>query len=81
MNTSRKLFKRNKHIQNTFELFKVVQVNESFISVTYNISELYNSKEIEGIFYHEELIPTLDSRNYRIIVLKSRKKKKTNLNT
>ena len=73
MNTSRKLFKRNKHIQNTFELFKVVQVNESFISVTYNISEL--DKEIEAIFYHNYLLLTLDSSNHRIIILKTRKKK------
>ena len=68
-------FKRAHHIQNTVEHFRVVKVNISHISVTHNISELDYDKEIEGIFYHEELIPTLDSGNYIITALKSRKKK------
>ena len=37
-------------------------------------SEFYNDEEIDGIFYHEELVTTLDSDNYRITVWKSGKK-------
>ena len=78
LNTAGKLFKRAQHIQNAVGLFKVIKVNERDIPVTYTISELDNDKEIEGIFYHDELIPTLDSDNCRITVFKSRKKKKLN---
>ena len=76
LNTARKLFKRAQHIQNTVELFKVVKINENHIPITYNISEVDNDEEIEGVFYHQELIPTFDSGNYRITILKTRKKKK-----
>ena len=76
LNTARKLFKRAQHIQNTIELFKIVKINENHIPITYNISEVDNDEEIEGVFYHQELIPTFDSGNYRITILKTRKKKK-----
>ena len=76
LNTARNLFKRSHHIQNTIETFRIVKVNEAHIPITYNISELDNDKEIEGIFYHQELVPILDSGNYRISILKTRKRKK-----
>ena len=76
LNTARKLFKRAQHIQNTVELFKIVKINENHIPITYNISELDNDDEIDGVFYHQELVPTLDSENYTITILKTRKKKK-----
>ena len=50
-NTVRKLFKCAHHNQNTVEVFRVVKVNISHISVTHNISELDYDIEIEGIFF------------------------------
>ena len=58
------------------ELFRDFKVNERHITVTFNVSEYDNDNEIEGIFYHEELLPTLDSGNYIITILKHDKKTK-----
>ena len=41
-------------------------------------SEFYNDEEIDGIFYHKELVLTLDSGSYTISILKTHKKKKNN---
>ena len=50
----------------------LLETSSIYIPVTYNISELDNDEEIDGVFYHQELVPTLDSGNYGITGLKKR---------
>ena len=50
----------------------LLETSSIYIPVTYNISELDNDEEIEGILYLDELVRTLDSGNYGITGLKKR---------
>ena len=48
------------------ELFRDFKVNERHITVTFNVSEYDNDNEIEGIFYHEELVTYLYMNIFQI---------------
>ena len=63
--------------QNTREVFKIINLNSKHVPITYNIQDL-DGKNVKGIFYHQELIPTAKPSNFRIDILKTRKNKKNN---
>ena len=70
----RHTFARSIHVKNTYELFKVIQVNKEYKPITYVLSEL-DGDPIQGTFYIQELTPVKDSGSYEIEVLRSRKRK------
>ena len=75
LKATRFIFKRAYHYQNTLEIFKITNIIDEFIPITYKIKDLQN-KDIEGSFYREELIPVIDKGVYSITILKTRYKKK-----
>lgn len=72
--SSRRTFSRALDVRNTYELFKIKDVNEDHVPVTYNLIEL-DGEPIKGIFYREELTPVEDKGLYAIEILKKRKRK------
>ena len=72
--SSRRTFSRALDVRNTYELFKIKDVNEDHIPVTYNLIEL-DGEPIKGIFYRQELTPVEDKGLYAIEILKKRKRK------
>ena len=70
----KKQFSRSFHIQNTYEIFKVNKVNLNHIPITYSIVDL-EGKKIDGIFYHQELIPVSNSDFFDIKVIDKRVRK------
>ena len=64
-----KFKKRSFFHQNTRELFKIRSTNTAHVPVTYNIED-FDGELLEGIFYHEELVPVLHSGLFKIKILK-----------
>ena len=69
----RRLFSRIHYEQNTKELFKILSVNEHHVPISYTLSELDNDIPILGIFYHQELTKVIDTGEYSIQILETRK--------
>ena len=69
--------KRSFFLQNTRDLFKIHSTNTEHVPITYNI-ENFDGKLLEGIFYHEELVPVLHSSLFEIKILKKRRYKAGN---
>lgn len=72
--SSQHVFRKAYHVRNTEELFKIINVNNHHVPVTYKVADLENS-EIKGNFYRQEIVPCLDSELYKINILKKRKRK------
>lgn len=68
------IFRRGFTIQNTYEIFKVREINNSQNPTVYYLEDL-QGEQIEGIFYRQELIPTKLPEFYHIDVIKTRKVK------
>ena len=69
----RRQFSRVHYEQNTKELFKIITVNNHHVPISYIISELDNDVPISGIFYHQELTKVIDTGEYSIQILETRK--------
>ena len=72
LQSARKKFSRSIHVQNTYELFKIIAVNKHHIPVTYKLSDL-DGNPIKGIFYQDELTKVVDKGIYPIEIVKTRK--------
>lgn len=70
---ARKIFDKESNIKNTREIFKISKINNTY-PITYSLIDL-EDKEIKGTFYKEELITVDNSGDYRVNVLKSRKRR------
>ena len=74
LSSSQNTFRRGYHIRNTKEIFKIGSVNEKHIPPTYNIIDL-EGEPVKGIFYREELVPVKCINEYKIDIIKKRKRK------
>lgn len=70
--TTQNRFVKESNIRNTREIFQIEKLKKTH-PVTYSLRDLEN-KKIEGSFYRDELIPVENSGNYRIKILKTRKR-------
>ena len=69
---SSNIFSNRAHnIVNTAELFIVQEVQKT-TPVTYKISTLDKGEIVSGAFYHNELVPAIDSGLYRINIIKQK---------
>ena len=64
-------FKKGYTVQNTFEIFKIVRIDTTQSPTVYFLEDL-QGEPIKGIFYREELIPTIPPASYEIDIIKSK---------
>ena len=67
-----RMFSRSFHEQATKELFTINKINRNHTPLTYSLIDL-NKEDVDGIFYHKELVPVRDRGFYNIKVLKKKK--------
>ena len=69
----RNIFSNRAHnIVNTPELFVILKKKRTW-PVTYKVGELDNRQPLVGAFYHNELVPALDSGLYKIQILNQKR--------
>lgn len=68
------IFRRGYVIQNTEEIFKIAEIDQSQNPNIYTLKDLAG-ENISGIFYRPELVPTTVPENFPIRILKKRNKK------
>ena len=68
------IFRRSFNIRNTREVFRIISVNSEHVPITYNIEDL-DGETIKGIFYKQELIPVNKKEDFKIKIIKRRKRK------
>ena len=64
-------FKKGYTIQNTLEIFKIIRVDNTQSPTIYFLEDL-EGEPIKGIFYREELIPTIPPESYEIDIIRSK---------
>ena len=71
---SQNIFRKGFHQRNTSEIFKIHSLNSSHIPTTYNIVDL-DGEKILGVFYKQELVVVRPKSDFKIKILKKRKRK------
>lgn len=67
-----KIFRHGYTVQNTWEIFRIRNIDQSQKPTIYHLQDL-NGEPIIGIFHKEELVPTDLPKTYEIDIIKSRK--------